>query len=74
MLHARAVIDLAEALDGEVDRAGGGQLLAEIELPLVHVLAGMEANGIAVDIDHLESLERHFASEAEERPRTRPSP
>jgi DNA polymerase-1 len=63
MLHARAVIDLAQALDGEVDRAGGARLLAEVELPLVHVLAGMEATGIAVDIDHLESLQAHFAEE-----------
>ena len=63
MLHARAVIDLAEALDGEVEDAGGTRLLAEIELPLVHVLAEMEQTGIAVDIDHLEQLESHFAAE-----------
>ncbi|QZY27908.1 DNA polymerase I [Nocardioides coralli] len=63
MLHARAVIDLAEALDGEVERAGGRRLLTEVELPLVDLLARMERVGIAVDIDHLESLETHFAGE-----------
>ncbi|MFC7497486.1 MULTISPECIES: DNA polymerase I [unclassified Nocardioides] len=63
MLHARAVIDLAEALDSEVDRAGGARLLAEVELPLVRLLAKMEQTGIAVDSDHLESLESHFAAE-----------
>ena len=63
MLHARAVIDLAEALDGEVEAAGGTRLLAEVELPLVHVLEEMERVGIAVDTDHLEQLESHFAAE-----------
>ncbi|MGH3346263.1 MAG: DNA polymerase I [Nocardioides sp.] len=63
MLHARAVIDLAEALDGEVERAGGKRLITEVELPLVDVLARMERIGIAVDHDDLESLESHFADE-----------
>ncbi|RYP84939.1 DNA polymerase I [Nocardioides guangzhouensis] len=63
MLHARAVIDLAEALDGEVEAAGGTRLLAEVELPLVRVLGEMERVGIAVDTDHLEQLESHFAAE-----------
>ena len=63
MLHARAVLDLAEALDGAVEEHGGARLLAEMELPLVDLLAEMEQVGIAVDLDHLESLESHFASE-----------
>jgi DNA polymerase-1 len=63
MLAARAVIDLAEALAGEVDRAGGARLLTEVELPLVHLLARMEQTGIAVDADHLVGLEEHFAQE-----------
>jgi DNA polymerase I len=63
MLHARAVIDLAEALDGEVEQAGGARLLAEVELPLVHLLGDLERTGIAVDTDHLEELEGHFAAE-----------
>ena len=57
MLHARAVLDLAEALDDAVEEHGGARLLAEVELPLVDLLAEMEQTGIAVDIDHLEALE-----------------
>jgi DNA polymerase I len=63
MLHARAVLDLADTLDGEIEQTGGTRLLAEVELPLVHLLAAMEQTGIAVDTDHLESLESHFAAE-----------
>jgi DNA polymerase I len=63
MLHARAVLDLADTLDGEIDQTGGARLLAEVELPLVDLLASMEQTGIAVDIDHLEALESHFATE-----------
>ncbi len=63
MLHARAVLDLADTLDGEIEQTGGARLLAEVELPLVDLLASMEQTGIAVDIDHLESLESHFGTE-----------
>jgi len=63
MLHARAVLDLAEVLDVEVEQHGGSRLLAEVELPLVLGLARMEQTGIAVDLDHLESMESHFAGE-----------
>lgn len=63
MLYARAVIDLSTALEGELERAGGSRLLTEVELPLVHLLARMEQTGIAVDLDHLTSLEQHFGDE-----------
>ena len=63
MLHARAVLDLADTLDGEIEQTGGTRLLAEVELPLIDLLAAMEQTGIAVDLDHLESLESHFATE-----------
>jgi DNA polymerase-1 len=63
MLHARAVLDLAAALDDELEERGGTRLLNDIELPLVHLLARMEQTGIAVDTDHLEGLEGHFAAE-----------
>ena len=63
MLHARAVLDLAEALDTAVEEHGGTELMAQIELPLVHLLARMETLGIAVDSEHLESLEQHFSAE-----------
>jgi DNA polymerase I len=63
MLQARAVLDLAEALDQELSDRGGTSLLADVELPLVHVLTEMERTGVAVDVDQLESLEAHFAGE-----------
>ncbi|MBS4754399.1 DNA polymerase I [Nocardioides sp. zg-ZUI104] len=63
MVQARAALDLSAELSGEVERAGGAQLLTDVEMPLVSVLAAMEQTGIAVDLDHLESLERHFAEE-----------
>jgi DNA polymerase-1 len=63
MLQARAVLDLAEALDAELAGRGGTRLLNDVELPLVHVLAEMEQVGVCVDVDQLESLEAHFAGE-----------
>jgi DNA polymerase I len=63
MLQARAVLDLAEALDDELEERGGTRLLADVELPLVVVLAEMERVGVAVDVEQLESLEAHFAGE-----------
>jgi DNA polymerase-1 len=60
MLHARAVLDLAAALDDELADRGGTGLLADVELPLIDVLARMEQVGIAVDDDLLSTLESEF--------------
>ncbi|MCW2782693.1 MAG: polymerase [Marmoricola sp.] len=62
MLHARAVLDLAAALDEELAGRGGTALLADVELPLVDTLAKMERTGIAVDHDLLSALESEFAT------------
>ncbi len=62
MLHARAVLDLAGALDDELAGRGGTRLLADVELPLIDVLARMEQTGIAVDHDLLTGLEAEFAA------------
>ncbi len=56
-------LDLAAALDTELEAHGGTALLADVELPLVDVLAGMERLGIAADTEHLAELEAHFAAE-----------
>ncbi len=61
VVRARAVLDLAVALDAELDKRGGRRLLDEVELPLVGVLARMERAGIAVDVNHLQALESSFA-------------
>ena len=63
MLHARAVLDLAAALDDELEERGGTALLNDVELPLVDLLAQLERTGIAVDVEHLEALESHFGDE-----------
>ncbi|MEU8073959.1 DNA polymerase I [Catellatospora citrea] len=63
MLRARATLDLVDALGGELDRGDGERLLADVELPLVPVLAAMERVGIAADTDYLTELEAQFAGE-----------
>lgn len=60
MVVARAVLELADALDKELGARGGSDLLRDVELPLVDVLARMERAGIAVDVDALESLQSDF--------------
>lgn len=62
MVRARAVIDLADALDAEVAEHGGTELLYGVELPLQRTLARMEQTGIAVDLDHLHALESQFGA------------
>ncbi|OLF15122.1 DNA polymerase I [Actinophytocola xanthii] len=62
IVRARAIAELADALDVALENTGGAKLLAEIELPLLHVLAELEAVGIAVDTAQLASLEAHFAA------------
>ena len=63
MLRARAVVDLADALAAELEDRGGTALLAQVELPLVDVLAQMERVGIAVDDAVLAELETQFADQ-----------
>ncbi|MFC3965868.1 DNA polymerase I [Nocardia jiangsuensis] len=61
MLRARAVADLADALDEELAKIESVPLLTEMELPLLGVLATLEESGIAVDTDQLGTLQRTFA-------------
>jgi DNA polymerase I len=61
MVRALAIAELAGVLATELDERGGARLLAEVELPLVGVLAQQERVGIAVDSDLLAQLEKHFA-------------
>jgi DNA polymerase I len=63
ILRARAVTDLADALDAELERIDSTSLLAEMELPVQRVLAGMEAAGIAVDLDQLTTLQSQFGDQ-----------
>ena len=65
MLRARATLDLADAIGAELARDSDDamRLLAELELPLVKVLAEMERTGIAADTEYLSDLEATFAAE-----------
>jgi DNA polymerase I len=62
IVRARAIADLADALDVALEEIGGTSLLAEIELPLQRILADLEAVGIAVDTELLASQEARFAA------------
>ncbi|MGB2722048.1 MAG: DNA polymerase I, partial [Rhodococcus sp. (in: high G+C Gram-positive bacteria)] len=66
ILKARAVIDLADALDAELAAIESTTLLSEMELPLLTVLADVEATGIAVNGDHLRALQSGFAAQVDE--------
>jgi DNA polymerase-1 len=54
--RACATLDLAAALDEDLEKRGATRLLHEIELPLVTVLAEMERIGIAADTDHFAEM------------------
>jgi len=56
VLRARATLDLAAALDADLEARGAARLLDEIELPLVDVLATMERTGIAADSEHFAQM------------------
>lgn len=63
ILRARAVNDLADALDVELARIDSSSLLADIELPLQRVLAELETAGIGVDLEHLSQLQSRFGDQ-----------
>ncbi|MCC5698143.1 hypothetical protein LH612_33930, partial [Klebsiella pneumoniae] len=62
LVKARAVAELADALDAELERIDSRQLLTDLELPLLFVLSEMEAAGIAVDAERLDELGARFAA------------
>ncbi|MCX5046500.1 DNA polymerase I [Aldersonia sp. NBC_00410] len=66
ILRAQAVLDLAAAMDTELAQIESTPLLAEMELPLLTVLAKLEESGIAMDLDHLHDLQSGFAAQVAE--------
>jgi len=66
MVRARAIADLADALEADLERRGGTRLLRDVELPLTALLAEMERTGIAADVEWLAELESRFAGEVKE--------
>ncbi|MBB1516463.1 DNA polymerase I [Tessaracoccus sp. MC1679] len=60
LLLARAVFDLAEALEGQLMERNAAALMADVELPLQRTLATMERVGVAVNIARLQALRDEF--------------
>ncbi len=61
--HALAVDRLIEPLRGAMESQGLAELNTAIEVPLVAVLARMEALGVGVDVAELQRLRDHLTSE-----------
>jgi DNA polymerase-1 len=61
--RALATAELADALDTDLARRGATKLLAEVELPLVSVLAQMERAGIAADVEHFAEMSASLGGE-----------
>ena len=62
--EALAVSRVAPALEKALDAQGMRELYDEIEIPLVGVLARMEAVGVGVDRDELQALNTRLTNEA----------
>ena len=62
-LEALAALASRDSLARALEEAGLERLFSELELPLIAVLARMEAVGVAVDLEALGVLDREFATE-----------
>ena len=63
---AAAILELAAELAKELREIDSYELYADLELPLVTVLAEMEHTGIAVDADVLEELRKDLTQKVEQ--------
>jgi DNA polymerase-1 len=61
--RAQATAELADALDQDLADRGATELLADVELPLVAVLAEMERAGIGADSEHFVSMSDELGGE-----------
>jgi DNA polymerase-1 len=62
-LEALSAIAVREPLEKRLSEVGLERLFREVELPLIPVLARMEAVGVALDLDALAVLDREFSAE-----------
>jgi DNA polymerase-1 len=62
-LEALSAIAVREPLERRLAEVGLERLFREVELPLIPVLARMEAVGVALDLDALAVLDRDFSAE-----------
>ncbi len=64
VLRALATLELAGALEADLDKRESVALLRELELPLVSVLARMEHTGIGADVEHFAAMSAMLHGEA----------
>jgi DNA polymerase-1 len=64
--RAAAVLELRAPMEAELEARGLGPLFREVEMPLVEVLAAMEAHGVCVDREALAELDREFRRRLDE--------
>jgi DNA polymerase-1 len=64
-LEALSALACRESLARALTESGLERLYREIELPLIPILARMEARGVAVDLAALAQLDREFGTEIE---------
>ena len=60
---ADIALRLRKLFEPKLKESGADALLHDVEMPLVEVLAGMEWNGIAIDVPWFHSLKTRFARE-----------
>jgi DNA polymerase-1 len=63
---AVAVFRLMPLLQKELENCQATKLFAEIEMPLIHVLAGMEMAGISLDVDFLARMSQELDTRMKE--------
>jgi DNA polymerase I len=61
--RAQATLELADALDADLANRGATELLSDVELPLVGVLADMERAGIGADTEHFAAMSASLGGE-----------
>ncbi|HLQ62272.1 MAG TPA: DNA polymerase, partial [Candidatus Acidoferrales bacterium] len=61
--RARAILQLRPRLEAEMRNLGVDYLFHEIELPLARVLAGMETEGVAIDVPYLQVMGLELAEQ-----------
>jgi DNA polymerase-1 len=59
---ADLTLQLKKYTDESVAKVNGQKLLAEVELPLIHVLTDIESNGIKVDVDFLKDFSKELTT------------
>ena len=62
-LEALSALAVRDPLERSLQEEGLDRLFREIELPLIPVLARMEADGVGVDLEALAVLDREFGAE-----------